>query len=128
MVKEIEIKDEVSKISTEGLSAGVYRYEFMSDKLNKKGEITIIEEAQNGVKVYPTLLKSGEPLFLEMNGLSGEKQFIIYDANGALIKGAKIKNNEEIVQFPTHGLVRGVYFYQLSTPTDIKQQGKFIIK
>ncbi|MBV7441138.1 T9SS type A sorting domain-containing protein [Weeksellaceae bacterium TAE3-ERU29] len=126
LVKEEEIKENVSKISTQGLPSGVYRYEFTAGELNKSGEIII--EVQNEVRVYPTLLKSGEPLILEMNGLSGEKQFIIYDTKGALIKGAKIKSNEEIIQFPTHGLVKGVYFYQLSTPDSIKQQGKFIIK
>ncbi|MBV7441792.1 T9SS type A sorting domain-containing protein [Weeksellaceae bacterium TAE3-ERU29] len=130
LVKEINIEKEVTEISTEGFSAGVYRYEFKSEKLNESGQITIekkIEKSENNFEVYPTLLKSGENLNLKIKGYSGNKQFTIYDAKGALIKEVKIDTDKEIEQVSTHGLIRGVYIYQFSTPT-FMNYGKFIIQ
>ena len=130
LIKEIKIEKEITKIYTEGFSAGVYRYEFKSDKLSENGQITIESEVIKPkdddfkFKIYPTLLKSGEVLILEMKGLSGEKQFTIYDAKGALIKDVRIKADKE--QISTHGLIKGVYIYQFKTPT-FKQYGKFMI-
>lgn len=84
---------------------------------------------QNQVEVYPSLLNAGEDLTIKLNNFSAkkDKQFMVYDARGVLVKHLRLDQDNTLNQLSTKGLPKGVYIY-LFVASDYKKYGKFIVK
>ncbi len=84
------------------------------------------ETLESQIEIYPTLLKAGENLNVNLNQISEDCQIEIWDLSGRNVFSAPLEN--EKAEFTLSALPKGIYACSISTGGKIITQKKIVLE